>query len=182
MRDTSSLRPRPAPLAQPRFDGPARPSWPSPSGLWQDAGDTGARPNGVIEEGWAMSVDRLAGSGTAGADTEPGRRRRAERRRTGRRPGTDASTRGVAEPGQAGPESNVILLGQEAAPGTSATAEATQDSAAPTEAADTEAADTEAADTEAADTEAADTEAADTEAADTEAADTEAAASDASPP
>jgi len=124
-----------------------------------------------------MSVDRLAGSGTAGADTEPGRRRRAERRRTGRRPGTDASTRGVAEPGQAGPESNVILLGQEAAPGTSATAEATQDGAAPTEAADTEAADTEAADTEAADTEAADT-----EAADTEAADTEAAASDASPP
>ena len=67
-----------------------------------------------------MSVDRLAGSGTAGEDTEPGGRRRAERRRTGRRPGANASTRGVAEPGQAGPESNVILLGQDAGPGTSA--------------------------------------------------------------
>ena len=87
-----------------------------------------------------MSVDRLAGSGTAGGDTEPGRRPRAERRRTGRRPGTDASTRGVAEPGQAGPESNVIPVGQEAAPGTSASTEAAQGSAAPPEAADQEAA------------------------------------------
>ena len=69
-----------------------------------------------------MSVDRLAGGGTAGADTEPGRGRKAERRRTGRRPGADASTRGVAEPRQVGPESNVILLGQEAGPGGSAPA------------------------------------------------------------
>jgi Methyltransferase domain len=67
-----------------------------------------------------MSVGRLAGSGTAGADTEPGRRRRAERRKTGRGPGTDATVRGVTEPGQAGPESNVVLLGQEARPGSSA--------------------------------------------------------------
>ncbi len=69
-----------------------------------------------------MSADRLAGSGTAGGDTEPARRRRAQRGRTGRRPGTDAGALGVAEPGQAGeatagPESNVILLGQEPGPG-----------------------------------------------------------------
>jgi hypothetical protein len=66
-----------------------------------------------------MSVDRLAGSGTAGSDTEPARRRRSQRGRTGRRPGTDAGALGPAEPGQAAeappaPESNVILLGQEA--------------------------------------------------------------------
>ena len=72
-----------------------------------------------------MSVDRLAGSGTAGGDTEPARKRRAQRRGTGRRRGGDASTVGLAEPGQAGeataaPESNVILLGQEAGPGPSA--------------------------------------------------------------
>jgi len=72
-----------------------------------------------------MSVDRLAGSGTAGKDTEPARRRRAQRRRTGRRRGGDASAVELAEPGQAGPataapESNVILLGQEAGPGPSA--------------------------------------------------------------
>ena len=72
-----------------------------------------------------MSVDRLAGSGTAGGDTEPARKRRAQRSRTGRRRGGDASTVGLAEPGQAGeataaPESNVILLGQEAGPGPSA--------------------------------------------------------------
>ena len=69
-----------------------------------------------------MSVDRLAGSGTAGGDTEPPRRRRAQRRRTGRGPGTDAGARGVTAPGQtgeasAGPESNVILLGPEAGSG-----------------------------------------------------------------
>ena len=68
-----------------------------------------------------MPVDRLAGSGTAGSDTEPARRRRSQRGRTGRRPGTDAGALGLAEPGQAGeappaPESNVILLGQEADP------------------------------------------------------------------
>jgi len=68
-----------------------------------------------------MPVDRLAGSGTAGSDTEPARRRRSQRGRTGRRPGTDAGALGRAEPGQAGeappaPESNVILLGQEADP------------------------------------------------------------------
>jgi SAM-dependent methyltransferase len=72
-----------------------------------------------------MSVDRLAGSGTAGKDTEPARRRRAQRRGTGRRRGGDASAVELAEPGQAGPataapESNVILLGQEAGPGPSA--------------------------------------------------------------
>jgi hypothetical protein len=71
-----------------------------------------------------MSVDRLAGSGTAGADTEPARRRRAQRRGTGRRPGTDAGALAVAAPGQAGeapagPESNVIPPGQEAGPGPS---------------------------------------------------------------
>ena len=49
-----------------------------------------------------MSVDRLAGSGTAGSDTEPARRRRSQRGRTGRRPGTDAGALGRAEPGQAG--------------------------------------------------------------------------------
>ena len=49
-----------------------------------------------------MSVDRLAGSGTAGGDTEPARRRRAQRRGTGRRRGGDASAVGLAEPGQAG--------------------------------------------------------------------------------
>lgn len=70
-----------------------------------------------------MSADRLAGSGTAGGDTEPARR--ARRRRTGRRRGADAGALGVAGPGQAGkttagPESNVILLGQESGPGTSA--------------------------------------------------------------
>ena len=70
-----------------------------------------------------MSVDRLAGSGTAGGDTEPARR--AQRRRMGRRRGADDGARGVAGPGQAGaatagPESNVILLGQEPGPGTSA--------------------------------------------------------------
>src|SRR5215475_12588865 len=126
MRGASSLRPHRAPMAQPRPHDPTWPSWPSPSGLWQDAGGTGARPNRCIEEGWAMSVDRLAGSGTAGGDTEPARRRRAQRRRTGRRPGTDAGALGPAEPGQAGeataaPESNVILLGQQAGPGTPAT-------------------------------------------------------------
>ena len=72
-----------------------------------------------------MSVDRLAGSGTAGGDTEPARKRRAQRRGTGRRRGGDASAVGLAEPGQAGeataaPESNVILLGQESGPGPSA--------------------------------------------------------------
>jgi SAM-dependent methyltransferase len=72
-----------------------------------------------------MSVDRLAGSGTAGGDTEPARGRRAQRRGTGRRRGGDAGAVGLAEPGQAGqataaPESNVILLGQEAGPGPSA--------------------------------------------------------------
>ncbi len=72
-----------------------------------------------------MSLDRLAGSGTAGGDTEPARKRRAQRRGTGRRRGGDASAVGLAEPGQAGeataaPESNVILLGQEAGPGPSA--------------------------------------------------------------
>jgi Methyltransferase domain len=91
-----------------------------------------------------MSVDRLAGSGTAGGDTEPARRRRAQRGRTGRRRGTDASALGVAEPGQAGrataaPESNVILLGQEAGPGPSAAtperAAAAPDGQAPAEAA-----------------------------------------------
>ena len=88
-------------------------------------GIRGLSPIGVIEEGWAMSVDRLAGSGTAGGDTEPARKRRAQRRGTGRRRGGDASAVGLAEPGQAGeataaPESNVILLGQEAGPGPSA--------------------------------------------------------------
>src|SRR5215470_15720783 len=86
----------------------------------------GGSPQWCIEEGWAMSVDRLAGSGTAGGDTEPARRRRAQRRRTGRRPGTDAGALGPAEPGQAGeataaPESNVILLGQQAGPSRPAT-------------------------------------------------------------
>jgi len=71
-----------------------------------------------------MSVDRLAGSGTAGGDTEPARRRRAQRKRTGGRPGADAGVPATA-PGQAGgapagPESNVILLGQDAGAGTSA--------------------------------------------------------------
>jgi Methyltransferase domain len=47
-----------------------------------------------------MSVDRLAGSGTAGGDTEPARR--AQRRRTGRRRGADAGALGVAGPGPAG--------------------------------------------------------------------------------
>jgi Methyltransferase domain len=75
-----------------------------------------------------MSVDRLAGSGTAGGDAEPARRRRAQRKRTGRRPGADAGAPATA-PGQAGgapagPESNVTLLGQDAAPGTSAAAPA----------------------------------------------------------
>jgi hypothetical protein len=70
-----------------------------------------------------MSVDRLAGSGTAGGDTEPARR--AQRSGTGRRRGADDGARGVAGPGQAGeatagPGSNVILLGQEPGPGTSA--------------------------------------------------------------
>ena len=68
-----------------------------------------------------MPVDRLAGSGTAGSDTEPARRRRSQRGRTGRRPGADAGALGLAEPGRAAeappaPESNVILLGQEADP------------------------------------------------------------------
>ena len=68
-----------------------------------------------------MPVDRLAGSGTAGSDTEPARRRRSQRGRTGRRPGADAGALGLAGTGQAGeappaPESNVILLGQEADP------------------------------------------------------------------
>jgi SAM-dependent methyltransferase len=72
-----------------------------------------------------MSVDRLAGSGTAGADTEPARKRGAQRRRTGRRPGTSAGAPGGTAPGQAGeapagPEPNVTLLGQEAVPGTPA--------------------------------------------------------------
>jgi Methyltransferase domain len=72
-----------------------------------------------------MSVDRLAGSGTAGGDTEPARKRRAQRRGTRRRRGGDASAVGLAEPGQAreataAPESNVILLGQESGPGPSA--------------------------------------------------------------
>src|SRR5215471_2857889 len=84
----------------------------------------GDPPIGVIEEGWAMSVDRLAGSGTAGGDTEPAPRRRAQRKRTGRRPGADADAPATA-PGQAGgapagPESNVILLGQDAGAGPSA--------------------------------------------------------------
>src|SRR5215468_11015542 len=96
-------------------------------------GIRGIAPIGVIEEGWAMSVDRLAGSGPAGEDAGPARGRRAQRRRTGRRPGTDAGALGLAEPGQTGEataapettaatESNVILLGQEAGPGRSATA------------------------------------------------------------
>ena len=68
-----------------------------------------------------MPVDRLAGSGTAGSDTESARRRRSQRGRTGRRPGADAGALGLAGTGQAGeappaPESNVILLGQEADP------------------------------------------------------------------
>jgi hypothetical protein len=87
-----------------------------------------------------MSVDRLAGSGPAGEDTEPARGRRAQRRRTGRRPGTDAGALGLAEPGQTGeataaPESNVILLGQEAGPGRPAAAHAQE--TASTEAAPT---------------------------------------------
>ena len=92
-----------------------------------------------------MSVDRLAGSGTAGGDTEPARG--AQRRRTGRRRGADAGARGVAGPGQAGeatagPESNVILLGQEPGPGTSA---ATTETAATEPAAQGTAATTEGA-------------------------------------
>ena len=92
-----------------------------------------------------MSVDRLAGSGTAGGDTEPARG--AQRRRTGRRRGADGGVRGVAEPGQAGkatagPESNVILLGQEPGPGTSA---ATTETAATEPAAQGTAATTEGA-------------------------------------
>jgi len=75
-----------------------------------------------------MSVDRLAGSGTAGGDTEPARTRRAQRRRTGRGPGTGAGAP-VTAPGQAGgapagPQSNVVLLGQDAGPGASADAPA----------------------------------------------------------
>jgi len=77
-------------------------------------------------------VDRLAGSGTAGGDTEPPRRRRAQRRRTGRGPGTDAGAQGVTAPGQAGeasagPESNVILLGPEAGSGAPAASPAPAD-------------------------------------------------------
>jgi hypothetical protein len=73
-----------------------------------------------------MSVDRLAGSGTAGGDAEPARSRTAQRRGTGRRRGGDAGAAGLAEPGQAGqataaPESNVILLGQETGSAPSAT-------------------------------------------------------------
>ena len=95
-----------------------------------------------------MSVDRLAGSGTAGADTEPARRRGTQRRRAGRKPGTSAGALGVTAPGQAGevptgPEPNVTPLGQEAGPGTPA---ATQVPAAagahPAEATPTEAAPT----------------------------------------
>lgn len=120
-----------------------------------------------------MSVDRLAGSGTAGGDTEPARRRRSQRGRTGRRPGTDAGALGRAEPGQAGeapaaPESNVILLGQEAAPQPGrpaaapgeAPAAATGDAAAAESAAPATAATTEAATTEAAAPDTAATEAA----------------------
>jgi SAM-dependent methyltransferase len=93
-----------------------------------------------------MSVDRLAGSGTADADTEPARRREPQRRRTGRRPGTSAGAPGGTAPGQAGeapagPEPNVTLLGQEAGPGTPAgtqvpaAADAHSAEATPTEAA-----------------------------------------------
>ena len=64
-----------------------------------------------------MSVGRLAGSGTAGGDTEPARG--SQRRRTGRRRGADGEP-GQAGEATAGPESNVILLGQEPGPGTSA--------------------------------------------------------------
>jgi Methyltransferase domain len=105
-----------------------------------------------------MPVDRLAGSGPAGEDTEPARGRRAQRRRTGRRPGTDAGALGLAEPGQTGeataaPESNVILPGQEAGPGRPATApERPAASPGPAPAVDTahapETADAEAAPTE----------------------------------
>ena len=111
-----------------------------------------------------MSVDRLAGSGTAGGDTEPARG--AQRRRTGRRRGADAGALGVAGPGRAGeatagPESHVILLGQEPGPGTSAatpaaprtaatTEEAARDAAASDAAAPSGTASTEAAATEAA--------------------------------
>jgi len=52
-------------MAQPGPHGLARPGYGKMPGI------RGLSPIGVIEEGWAMSVDRLAGSGTAGGDTEP---------------------------------------------------------------------------------------------------------------
>ena len=126
MRGTSSLRPCPSPRARPRRHGPARPSWPSPSGLWQDAGNTGALPNRCHRR-------RLGYVGWTGW---PGAGRPAETQNLRAGAGHSAGERGadgvptpahwvLAEPGQAGeataaPESNVILLGQEPGPGPSA--------------------------------------------------------------
>ncbi len=128
-----------------------------------------------------MSVDRLAGSGTAGGDTEPARRRRAQRRGTGRRRDGDASAVGLAEPGQAGPatvapESNVILLGQEAGPSPSAATAAGAKGAAVPDPAATEAGATEAVATEADATHSGTTETDTTQAGTTETDATQAAA------
>jgi hypothetical protein len=72
-----------------------------------------------------MPVDRLAGSGTAGSDTEPARRSRSQRGRTGRRPGTDAGALGLAQPGQAGEASAAATVhAPETAPAQAAPTEA----------------------------------------------------------
>src|SRR6476646_155228 len=102
MRDTSSLRPHPPRRARPRRMAEPGPHGPARPGYGKMPGIRGLAPIDVIEEGWAMPVDRLAGSGTAGSDTEPARRSRSQRGRTGRRPGTDAGALGLAQPGQAG--------------------------------------------------------------------------------
>src|SRR5215472_367212 len=80
MQDTSSLRPGPTLMVQPI---PYRPQ-PIPRGLARPGygkmpGIRGLPPIGVIEEGWAMSVGRLAGAGTEAARGNGPQRARAKR-------------------------------------------------------------------------------------------------------
>src|SRR5215831_18444041 len=121
MRDTSSLRPRPSPMARPRLHGPAGPSWPSPSGLWQDAEDTGARrPNRCHRRRLGYV------GGQAGRERDGRRRHRTWARAQGRAQenGAPAGYRGQhAEWSRAGPE-RPAAAPDGPAPGGSAPAEA----------------------------------------------------------
>src|SRR5439155_17558299 len=111
--------------------------WPSPSGLWQDAGHMGGSSQ-RYRKGCGMSVHGLPGSGTTGSDPEPARGRGAQQARAERvgaeldrseRARTERAGREQARP-ERGPAAAADVL-EAPAPGAPAPGEARETQAYP---------------------------------------------------